>query len=332
MATIRIKRGQSANLPIALEAGEPALALDTGKLYIGTGSSKLLINPDVASNAATATKLQTARTIALSGDVTGSGSFDGSANVTLAGTLASSGVTAGTYAKVTVDIKGRVTAGTTLSAGDIPSLPSSKITGLGTAASVNTGTAAGNVPVLDTAGKLSSALLPAIAINDTFSVASEAAMIALTAQRGDVAIRTDLNRSFILASDDAATLSSWKELLTPVDAVLSVAGRTGAIALSVTDVTGAAPLASPTFTGKVTLPAESPTANYQASPKLYVDESVTALNCYVDEQLLSCAPLASPVLTGTPTAPTAAAGTSTTQIATTAFVVSSVAVIDGGQF
>jgi hypothetical protein len=36
------------------------------------------------------------------------------------------------------------------------------------------------------------------------------------------------------------------------------------------------------------------------------------------------APLASPALTGTPTAPTAAAGTNTTQIATTAFVTSAV--------
>ena len=36
--------------------------------------------------------------------------------------------------------------------------------------------------------------------------------------------------------------------------------------------------------------------------------------------LNSYAPLNSPVLTGTPTAPTAAAGTNTTQVATTAFV------------
>lgn len=36
--------------------------------------------------------------------------------------------------------------------------------------------------------------------------------------------------------------------------------------------------------------------------------------------LITKANLASPALTGTPTAPTAAAGTSTTQIATTAFV------------
>lgn len=34
----------------------------------------------------------------------------------------------------------------------------------------------------------------------------------------------------------------------------------------------------------------------------------------------SYAPLASPALTGTPTAPTAASGTNTTQVATTAFV------------
>lgn len=37
----------------------------------------------IGGNAATATKLQTARTIALSGDVTGSGSFDGSGNVSI---------------------------------------------------------------------------------------------------------------------------------------------------------------------------------------------------------------------------------------------------------
>jgi len=41
--------------------------------------------------------------------------------------------------------------------------------------------------------------------------------------------------------------------------------------------------------------------------------------------LATKAPLASPDLTGTPTAPTAAAGTDTTQIATTAFVAAAVA-------
>lgn len=41
------------------------------------------------------------------------------------------------------------------------------------------------------------------------------------------------------------------------------------------------------------------------------------------------APLASPAFTGTPTAPTAAVGTNTTQIATTAFVKTAVSAIDG---
>ena len=57
-----------------------------------------------------------------------------------------------------------------------------------------------------------------------------------------------------------------------------------------------------------------------------VTASVTELN-YVDgvtsaiqTQLDAKAPLASPVLTGTPTAPTASLGTNTTQVATTAFV------------
>lgn len=63
-------------------------------------------------NAATATKLATARTISLTGDATGSAAFDGSADVSAELTLANSGVTAGTYKSVTVDGKGRVTAGT----------------------------------------------------------------------------------------------------------------------------------------------------------------------------------------------------------------------------
>ena len=51
MATIKLKRGQSANLPsLNLEAGEPAFTLDTKKLYIGNGTEKVLINPDIGSN------------------------------------------------------------------------------------------------------------------------------------------------------------------------------------------------------------------------------------------------------------------------------------------
>jgi len=91
------------------------------------------------------------------------------------------------------------------------------------------GTSAGNIPVLDGSGKLDTSILPALAITETFVVNNQSAMLALTAQTGDVAIRTDLNKSFILSSNSPGTLADWKELLTPTDAVLSVAGLTGAI-------------------------------------------------------------------------------------------------------
>lgn len=67
-----------------------------------------------AKKSETADKLTTGRTISLTGDATGSTTFDGSADKSIAVTLANSGVTAGTYSAVSVDAKGRVTAGAQL--------------------------------------------------------------------------------------------------------------------------------------------------------------------------------------------------------------------------
>lgn len=93
---------------------------------------------------------------------------------------------------------------------------------------------------LDAGGKIPQTQIPNIAISNTFIVASQAAMLALsTAETGDIAVRTDLNRSFIL-DGTYSTLADWKELLTPTDSVLSVNGYTGTVSLTYTDV-GAAP-------------------------------------------------------------------------------------------
>ena len=70
------------------------------------------ITAALTGNATSADKLSTARTLSISGDATGSASFDGSADKAIALTLANSGVIAGTYSTVTVDAKGRVTAAT----------------------------------------------------------------------------------------------------------------------------------------------------------------------------------------------------------------------------
>lgn len=82
---------------------------------------------------------------------------------------------------------------------------------------------------LDGSSKINPSQLPAIAITETFVVGSQVAMLALTAQEGDVAVRTDLSKSYILTASPASTLGNWQELLTPTDAVSSVFSRTGVV-------------------------------------------------------------------------------------------------------
>lgn len=76
--------------------------LDTHNVDSNAHSELFEGKADKAGNIATASKLQTARTISLSNDVTGSITFDGSANKSITTTLKNSGVTAGTYG---VDLK-----------------------------------------------------------------------------------------------------------------------------------------------------------------------------------------------------------------------------------
>ena len=122
--TIRIKRGLKADLAkMTLLAGELGIALDTQELYVGDENGNVKIIKGGASGAVeSADKLTIARTISATGDATGSVVFDGSQNVEMALELANSGVTAGTYTKVTVDAKGRVTTGANITVEDIGDL------------------------------------------------------------------------------------------------------------------------------------------------------------------------------------------------------------------
>jgi hypothetical protein len=87
----------------------------------------------------------------------------------------------------------------------------------------------------DLTGVLSSAQLPALAITSVSVVASQAAMLALTAQEGDVAKRSDTGQTFMLATAPASTLANWVELEANGD-VLSVAGKVGVVTLVKGDV------------------------------------------------------------------------------------------------
>lgn len=73
------------------------------------------------------------------------------------------------------------------------------------------------VATLNSSGKIPSTQIPALALVDTYVVGSEAAMLLLsTAEQGDVAIRTDESKSYILTDNNYGTLASWEELLSPI--------------------------------------------------------------------------------------------------------------------
>ena len=290
----QLKRGPSANIAAAvLLAGEPAFTLDNGKLYIGNGSGKVLINPD---NVASATKLETPRNFSVTGDFSaGPVAFDGTAPVSLNIVLPNV-LSPGTYTKLTVNAKGQITVVETLTADDIPSLTLAKISDAGTAASKTAGNAVGNVPMIEAGGKLNAGIMPSLSITDTFPVADEVEMLALTCEVGDVAVRNDGTGSWILKASPASILANWIQLKAPTDVVTSVNSRTGAIVLTASDVG----LGNVTNESKATMFTNS-------------------------------------AFTGIPTAPTAAAITNTTQLATTAYVKSQNYIangdtIDGGTF
>lgn len=62
-------------------------------------------------------------------------------------------------------------------------------------------------------GKIPANMIPDSAIISTTIVSSEAAMLALDVQPGDVAVRSDINKTFVLSAAPASTLSNWKEIL-----------------------------------------------------------------------------------------------------------------------
>jgi hypothetical protein len=102
--------------------------------------------------------------------------------------------------------------------------------------------------------------------------------------------------SVTAASTAAAAAQTSANTANTAAAAAQTTANTGAAAAAAAQATAntKAPTASPTFTGTVTIPAGASISGF--------------------------APLASPTLTGTPAATTAAAGTNTTQLATTAFV------------
>ena len=85
-------------------------------------------------------------------------------------------------------------------------------------------------------GKLVASQLPDIAVVDYLgTVANQAAMLALTGQKGDWAIRSDLGTVWIIVGDPAV-VTGWQQVAYPAAPVSSVAGKTGAVTLTAGDI------------------------------------------------------------------------------------------------
>lgn len=104
---------------------------------------------------------------------------------------------------------------------------------------VNTSTlgAASGVATLGSDSKLTASQIPDISVVDYLgSVANQAAMLALTGQKGDWCIRTDLSTTWVITGSTPSSISSWTQLSYPTAPVTSVNGYTGAVSLSKSDV------------------------------------------------------------------------------------------------
>lgn len=112
--------GGSATTVEAIAGSGAYVALTGNQTIAGTKTFSSTIGGSITGNAATATALATARNLSLTGDATATlSSFDGSANVSAALTLATVNSNVGTFTKLTVNAKGLVTAASQASRSDL---------------------------------------------------------------------------------------------------------------------------------------------------------------------------------------------------------------------
>lgn len=190
----------------------------------------------IVAEAEVAQRLKEPRKIEITGDAEGAADFDGSEDAIIQVVLRNSGATEGTFTKLTVNEKGLVVKSELLTADDIPELTLAKITNAGTAAARDVGSKAGNLIELNSKGKIDKKYLPAIAITEPFAVSSEEEMLALFAQTGDIAIRSDESKTYILKNTPPSNKENWLELQTPTCKISSVNGQIGAVVLTTADI------------------------------------------------------------------------------------------------
>ena len=180
--TFNTLRGGNVSTNATLTIASDVAIANSYVLSFGNSTVNTTVNATSFSGIAnSANALTTSRNIALTTDATGNGNFNGTANLTIAVTLANSGVTANTYGNttvypvITVDAKGRVTAVTAQTV----SVPAAGVT------SFNTRTGAVTLTAADITGNSS------VGLNYTPVSANTSGTItgSLTLTSGDLTLR-----------------------------------------------------------------------------------------------------------------------------------------------
>ena len=200
---IQFKRGQQEGVKkLVLKDGEPAVALDTGNLYIGTPSGNVQIN-NSGGTVDTANKLKNPQKFSITGDVTAPEvSFDGTTAVVLNTTLPNLPGVGGEYTKVQVNNKGQVTGGGKLGFSDLPPITADQV---GAIPMTQKGTADG-VASLDSSGKVPASQLPGF-VDDVQEYDNRAAFPP-TGESSIIYIAKDKNKTYRWGGSDYVPIGS----------------------------------------------------------------------------------------------------------------------------
>ena len=222
----------------------------TGNIAMGTHSITGLSDPSSAQDAATKHYVDNISTT-LTGDVTGSGSGS------FATTLANSGVTAGTYTKLTVNAKGLITAGTNLT-----TLSGYGITDAINSSSATTTATANKLLYLNGSAQLpaditgNSATATKLATSRTISLTGDGTASMSFDGSGNATSALTLANSGVTAGTYSSVTVNAKGLVTagtnPAVAASSLSGTTLASGVITSSLTSVGTLGSLSVTGGVT--------------------------------------------------------------------------------